>query len=191
MNVAVAFLIIGLGNPGPKYAHTRHNAGFMAADELAKRYGISFSRAGSLYECGKGLIEGRPAIIIKPQTFMNLSGQAVLSALSKYRVEPSRILVLVDDCRIPLGKIRLRPSGGSGGHNGLTNIIQVLGTSDFARIRLGLGEPPQGDPIDFVLGNFPEAEWPAVKEMTALAADCAVSFITEGAERAMSSFNGR
>lgn len=191
MNVAVAFLIVGLGNPGAKYVRTRHNAGFMAADELAGRYGISFSKHTNLYELGKGTIEGKPAVIIKPQTFMNLSGQAVLSVMTKYGFNLDKLLVLVDDYHIPLGKVRLRTGGGAGGHNGLANIIQLLGRQDFARIRLGLGEPPAGDPIDFVLGRFPDSEWPAVEEMVGTAADCAVNFLTEGAERAMSNFNGK
>ena len=191
MNVAVAFLIVGLGNPGAKYARTRHNAGFMAADELARRYGISFNKHTDLYDLGKGSDEGKPAFIIKPQTYMNLSGQAVLSVMTKYGFDLDRLLVLVDDYHIPLGKVRLRTNGGAGGHNGLANIIQLLGRQDFSRIRLGLGEPPQGDPIDFVLGRFPDAEWPTVEDMIGTAADCAVNFITEGAERAMSNFNGK
>ena len=191
MNVASAFLIVGLGNPGAKYAMTRHNAGFMVADELARRYGISFDKHTTLYDGGQGVIEGKQVMILKPLTYMNLSGKAVQSALTKYGFQRQRLLVFVDDCRLPMGKVRLRPNGGAGGHNGLTNIIDLLGTKDFARIRLGLGAPPEGDPIDFVLGSFLPSEREALAEMVQVGADCAVDFLKEGAELAMSNFNGR
>ena len=191
MNGAVAFLIVGLGNPGAEYAHTRHNAGFMVADELAKRYNIAFDNRNRLYTSGQGLIEDKPVFLLKPMTYMNNSGQAVQSVITKHGFQRANMLVLVDDCRIPLGKVRLRANGGTGGHNGLASISDYLGSQEFARLRLGLGTPPAGDPIDFVLGKFHPDEWESVEQMIQAGADCVVDFIKEGVDRAMSNFNGQ
>lgn len=191
VNAARAYLIVGLGNPGNAYVNTRHNAGFMVAEALAHRHGLEFNSRNRLYHSATGQIADSDVLIIKPQTFMNNSGQAVQSVLTKYGFEKTRILVLVDDCRIELGQVRLRANGGSGGHNGLSSIIECLGYKDFARLRLGLGAPPANDHIDFVLGKFPTTQMELVREMVETAADCCEDFINEGVERAMSNFNGK
>lgn len=184
------YIIVGLGNPGAEYARTRHNLGFMVLDNLASRQGIKLDTRTKLYYLGRGQIEGKDVILAEPRTYMNLSGQAVKSLSDKYKVDPCNIIVLVDDMRIPLGRIRMRKSGGSGGHNGLTNIIECLGTQEFPRLRLGLGEPPAGlDYIDFVLKTFLPDEWEHVNSMTERAAEALEFCLKNGYEATMDKYN--
>lgn len=154
------FLIVGLGNPGRKYEESHHNAGFMALDDLAARLGASVTRAKFDALTGMAVLAGKKVLLMKPQTFMNLSGKAVGAAASFYKLQPQQVLVLVDDIALAPGKLRIRPSGSAGGHNGIKSIIGALGTQDFPRIRIGVGERRGGeaDLADFVLASFSTAD---------------------------------
>ncbi len=154
------FLIVGLGNPGRKYEESHHNAGFMALDDLAARLGASVTRAKFDALTGMAVLAGKKVLLMKPQTFMNLSGKAVGAAASFYKLQPPQVLVLYDDIALAPGKLRIRPSGSAGGHNGIKSIIGALGTQDFPRIRIGVGERRGGeaDLADFVLASFSTAD---------------------------------
>lgn len=154
------FLIVGLGNPGRKYEESHHNAGFMALDDLAARLGASVTRAKFDALTGMAVLAGKKVLLMKPQTFMNLSGKAVGAAASFYKLQPQQVLVLYDDIALAPGKLRIRPSGSAGGHNGIKSIIGALGTQDFPRIRIGVGERRGGeaDLADFVLASFSTAD---------------------------------
>ncbi len=181
-------LLVGIGNPGPSYLLTRHNAGFMVCDLLAQRHGLAWERQ----KRWKALIApwreapGGPALLIKPQTFVNLSGACVQGALAFHKLEPSALLVLVDDLHLTLGHLRLRAEGSAGGHNGLRDIEARLGQA-YARLRLGIGAPGP-DQIDHVLGRFSDEEQQILPRFLARAADCATSWLAEGA--AAQRFNG-
>ena len=184
------YLIIGLGNPGRAYAFTRHNVGFMAVDKLALRAGIDLRRVQCKAIVGNGRLADRPVILAKPQTFMNLSGEAVGALANYYRVPPAAILVIYDELDIPFGVIRLREKGGAGGHNGLRSLIQHLG-NDFPRLRLGTGRPPgRMDPAAFVLQDFGRDELPLVSEMLTTAVEAIELFVRDGIQLAMSRYNG-
>ncbi|MDO8426131.1 MAG: aminoacyl-tRNA hydrolase [Deltaproteobacteria bacterium] len=179
---------MGLGNPGRAYENTRHNAGFMLIDRIASRYKIRFSRrAGSLM--GRGVIAGAEAVLLKPQTFMNLSGQAVKEAADAFSAEPSSIIAAYDDCDLPLGKIRLRRGGGSGGHKGAAAIIERIGTGEFKRVRLGIGRPPDGDTVEYVLTPFSPEEKEALEAMLDKGVEAIEAVIAEGIDMAMNRFN--
>lgn len=192
MNAANAFLIVGLGNPGAEYANTRHNLGFRVLDIFASKHGIEFSQKNRLYWAGTGSVNGTDVVLAKPRTYMNLSGNAVISLMQKYGLKPGQLLVLSDDFCLPIGRLRIRKSGGSGGHNGLNNIIACLGTNEFTRIRLGTGSAPNGsDPINFVLGSFKPDEYKPINDMLENASE-ALSYIVEnGTDAAMNKFNGQ
>lgn len=180
-----------MGNPGREYAVTRHNVGFMLADRLSGAGDMTFGKSGSAF-IAKGTVFGAQAVLIKPQTYMNLSGRAVAEFSSFYKIEAGRILVFYDDCDLPLGKIRLRKDGGSGGHKGLESIITSLGSRDFPRLRLGIGRPADSeDPElkDYVLTPFTRDEVAAVDEMLGIAMDAVKAFVTDGITAAMNRFN--
>lgn len=180
-------LIVGLGNPGSKYKTTRHNVGFSAASLLAGRWGGDWRDEPKFEALTSGTPNGDKPMLAEPQTFMNNSGLSVRSILSYYKILPEEILVLSDDFSIPLGTIRLRKSGSDGGHNGLSSIIQHMGTSDFPRLRLGIGPvPPFMDPADFVLSKFDKSEIEEVDRMTMEAADAVEMIISQGWETALS-----
>jgi len=183
-------LIVGLGNPGREYADNRHNAGFQCLDRLAAAHGLSFTRRQARARVAQGNIAGRRVLLVKPQTFMNASGEAVGQLARFYKVAPEDVLVVYDDLDLPLGKIRLRPGGGAGGHRGMRSIIQHLGTEDFPRLRLGIGRPPGSmDPVDYVLSDFTadeRAEMELTFERAVAAIEC---FLREGIEAAMNAFN--
>ena len=184
------FLIVGLGNPGRNHAFNRHNVGFMAVDKLALRQGIDMRRVQSKAFVGSGRLADRPVILAKPQTFMNLSGEAVGTLANFYRIPPADVLVIYDELDIPFGVIRLREKGGAGGHNGMRSIIQHLG-NDFPRLRLGIGRPPgRMDPAAYVLQDFGRDELPLVSEMLATAGEAVESFVRHGIDLTMSRFNG-
>ena len=189
---ALPSLVLGLGNPGPEYAWTRHNLGFMVLDELSSRHRIPVRERTRLALTGTGPLLGHPAVLAKPRTYMNLSGQAAQSLASRFQIQPSRLLVLVDDFTIPLGRVRVRREGGTGGHNGLASLLECLGTRSFPRIRLGIGpRPPDRDPADFVLEEFHEDETEAVRDLVLRGADAVESWFEEGIEATMNRFNGR
>lgn len=183
-------LIVGLGNPGRGHAFNRHNIGFMAIDRLAARHGIDMKRVQNKAILGSGRIADRPVILAKPQTFMNLSGEAVGPLTKFYKVPASNVLVVYDELDIPFGVIRLREKGGAGGHNGMRSIIQHLG-NEFARLRMGIGRPPgRMDAAAYVLQDFGRDELPLVSEMLSTAVAAIESFVGNGIDLTMSRFNG-
>lgn len=184
------YLIVGLGNPGRTHLYNRHNIGFMVADRLAARHDIEMKRVQNKAIIGSGRIAGRPVVLAKPQTFMNLSGEAVGPLMNYYRVPLSSILVVYDELDIPFGVIRLREKGGAGGHNGMRSIIQHIG-NDYSRMRMGIGRPPgRMDAAAFVLQDFGRDELPLVSEMLTTAVEAVESFIRHGIDLTMSRFNG-
>ena len=189
------FLIVGLGNPGSEYAKTRHNAGWFVLDELARRHGIEFQKKNGDYRVGTGQIGEQKLALVKPQTYMNLSGRAVASLKHFYRVELAQILVVTDDLNLPLGKLRLRAGGSDGGHNGLKSVAQMLGSQEYPRLRFGVGEPPRlerqnSGTKEYVLRPFGPDEWPVVEETARRAADCVEYVLEHGLPLAMGRFNG-
>lgn len=181
-------LIVGLGNPGAKYSGTRHNVGFDVVDRLAARGGISLAVEKFHAWHGKGELRGESVVLLKPTTFMNRSGQAVVAAGRFYRLELADLLVVVDDLALPVGRIRVRKSGTAGGHNGLQDLIDRLGSPDWCRLRIGIGESI-GDPVNYVLGRFAESEKADVQRACVRAADAAECWIEYGADAAMNRFN--
>jgi PTH1 family peptidyl-tRNA hydrolase len=185
-------MLVGLGNPGREYASNRHNVGFMLIDRLSARLGGPRMRLQSHALVCSTRHEGRPIMLVKPQTYMNLSGQAVQSLARFYRVPLERLLVAHDDLDLPLGTIRLRPGGGPGGQKGVASTIERLGSTGFARLRIGVGRPPgRMDPADYVLQDFARAELPDLLEVLDRATDAALAFVLEGIQAAMNAFNGR
>ena len=184
-------LVVGLGNPGEPYRRTRHNAGFMTLDLLAARVRAAGSEAGDAW-CAEARFGDEPVLLVKPLSFMNLSGVPVTRLLAEHRAEPSDLVVLVDDVALDTGRVRVRARGGHGGHNGLRSLVDALGTEEFPRVRIGIrsGELP-ADLALYVLSDFPADEIPLVREATGLAADAAESVVREGAFAAMNRFNGR
>jgi len=185
------YLVTGLGNVGDEYHETRHNIGFMILDALAKASNITFSdkRYGFVAEYR---YKGRTFILLKPSTYVNLSGKAVNFWLQKESVPQENLLVLADDLSLPFGTIRLRPRGGDGGHNGLTSIIENLGLQDFARLRFGIGgEFPYGTQVEYVLGKFTPEEEDVLSEKITLCHEIIRSFGTVGIDRTMNTFNNR
>jgi PTH1 family peptidyl-tRNA hydrolase len=187
---AMKYLIAGLGNPGAEYEHTRHNAGFLVADELARRFDASFSLMQK-GEVARFKYKGRTFILLKPSTYMNRSGSAVRLWMQKEKVPIDRLLVIVDDLSLPLGKQRLRGKGSDGGHNGLKDINQVLGRSDYARLRIGIGDDfGKGQQADYVLSEWTAKEEEQLPATVKRAADTVLSFATIGLQRTMNQFNG-
>ena len=184
-------LIVGLGNPGREYALTRHNLGFMTLDRLAEKVGVQITEKRFKALTGVWLINGAKIILAKPQTYMNLSGEAVNAILRWYRLEPADMLVVYDDVDLPCGRLRLRPGGGTGGHRGLENIIVTIGDDQFPRIRIGLGKPAvAGFPTaDFVLGRVSEEEAVLLREAIDLAVEAIHNITLEGFNQTMNKFN--
>ncbi len=185
------YLIVGLGNPGKDYEDTRHNVGFRVADELARRYGLVFGKTERKAQVASGTIKDKKVILAKPQTYMNLSGEAVRSLVDFYKVELANILVIADDLDIPLGTVRLRQTGGAGGQNGIKNIIQHLGTPDFSRLRFGIGRPPgKMQAKDYVLSGFKGDDAILASQVIDRASDAVETWLVEGIEIAMTRHNG-
>jgi PTH1 family peptidyl-tRNA hydrolase len=183
------FLIVGLGNIGSEYKNTRHNIGFDVLDFLAKEEGFSFSE-GRLADVAQLKLKGKPIVLIKPTTYMNLSGKAVNYWLQQEKINIENLLVIVDELALPLGKIRINPKGSDGGHNGLKNIQETLNTTQYSRLRFGIGnEFSKGKQVDFVLGKWTDDEQQLLKDRIKLAADAIKSFAFIGLERTMNSFN--
>lgn len=184
-------LIVGLGNPGKDYVDTRHNVGFRVLDELTRRYGLAFGKTERKSQIASGVIRGRKVILAKPQTFMNLSGEAVRSLVDFYKVELGKIIVVADDLDIPLGTVRLRKSGGAGGQNGMKSVIQHLGTQEFSRLRFGIGRPPgKMQARDYVLSSFKGDDAILAAQVIDRAADAVETWLAEGIELAMTRHNG-
>jgi PTH1 family peptidyl-tRNA hydrolase len=184
-------LIIGLGNPGREYENTRHNVGWMVLEELARRYGLTFGKKERKAISATGVVHDKRVILAKPQTYMNLSGEAVRALVDFYKIELPRILVIHDDLDIPLGTIRLRAKGGAGGQGGMKSIIQHLGRQDFSRLRFGIGRPPgRMDPKAYVLQTFKGDDEITARIVTDRAADAVETWLTQGIELAMTRHNG-
>jgi len=185
------YIIAGLGNPGGKYEMTRHNAGFMALDVLTKVLDANVKSLKFRALCGTALIGGKKVLLIKPQTFMNLSGEAVRDAAAFYKIPPERVIVIFDDISLPMGKIRVRQKGSDGGHNGIKNIIYHLNSDAFPRVKIGVGSKNNdGDLKDFVLGRFSQDEMRTVEEAASRAARAAIAIVEAGPGAAMQEFNG-
>ncbi|MDO4825033.1 MAG: aminoacyl-tRNA hydrolase [Bacillota bacterium] len=188
----VEWIVVGLGNPGPKYDWTRHNVGFLVVDELADRANIPVQRVKYKALTNTTKLGGKSVLLMKPVTYMNLSGEAVGQAARFYKVPPERILVISDDVSLPQGKLRIRRSGSAGGHNGLKNIIAHLGTDQFPRVKVGVGNKPRpdSDMAAWVLGKFTGPDREAMEAAVKKAADAVTCFIEQGADKAMAHFNG-
>ena len=184
------YLIAGLGNPTREYEKTRHNVGFEAIDILADKAGTTVTEKKHKALYGKGYIGGQKVILAKPQTYMNLSGESIREIADFYKIEPEHIIILCDDINLSEGQLRIRLKGSAGGHNGLKNIISHLGTQEFPRIRIGVGEKPRGmDLADYVLGRFPKEQQAVMEEAYRDAAEAACMMIEDGADAAMNHYN--
>ena len=188
----VEWLVVGLGNPGEKYAKTRHNMGFLTLDLLAEREHVRIDRIKFKATTAQATVGGARCLLLKPQTYMNLSGEAVREAAQFYKIPADHVLVIYDDVSLPVGKIRVRPSGSAGGHNGIKNIIAHLGTDRFPRVKIGTGAPGQdGDMIDWVIGEPSQADKKVLLESFKRAIDAAECIIENGGDcqKAMNRFN--
>ena len=186
------WLVVGLGNPGEKYENTRHNVGFLTVDELAERARVPVQKLKHRALTNTLEVGSVKVLLMKPVTYMNLSGEAVRQAVDFYKIPPERVLVVSDDTALAVGRLRIRKGGSAGGHNGLKNIIQHLGTDQFPRVRVGVGEKPHPDydMADWVLGKFQGEDKKAIDGAVKRAADAVECFLKEGPDRAMNRFNG-
>ena len=187
---AVDWLIVGLGNPGQKYEHTRHNMGFLTVDLLAEKLGVKLNKVK--FKAAYNIVKfaGCKCLVMKPQTYMNLSGEAVREAAQFYKIPAERVLVIYDDVSLPVGKLRVRPSGSAGGHNGIKNIIAHLGTQEFPRVKIGVAAPgEEGDMVDWVIGVPSQAERKILAESFEQAIEAAECIISDGCQKAMNRFN--
>lgn len=184
------YLIVGLGNPDKKYEETRHNTGFKAIDALADKLGVRITEKKFKGLFTQTVYNGRKLLLLKPQTYMNLSGESVAEAANFYKIEPSHIVVLFDDVNFSCGRMRIRGSGSAGGHNGMKNIILLLGSDAFPRVRIGVGDKGSHDMIAHVLGKFEGADRKLMEEVCKTAADAALCVIEEGFTAAMNHYNG-
>ena len=186
------YVIAGLGNPGREYEGTRHNVGFMTLDALADKYNIDVREKAFKGLIGKGMIEGNKVILVKPQTYMNLSGECIRQVMDYYKVDPSEFIVIYDDISLVPGGIRIRKKGSAGGHNGIKNIIAHLGTQEFPRVRIGVGEKPaRMDLADYVLGHFPKEEAETMTTAFKDGAAAVVDMMTESGIERVASFTSR
>ncbi len=186
-------LIAGLGNPGPRYAESRHNVGFMAVDELARRWQTEVTRYERYFEglLGQTRRGGEELLLLKPATFMNLSGQSVAAVVRFYKIPTPDLLVIHDDLDLPLGQLRLRPEGSAGGHKGLADVIRHLSTNEVARLRIGIGKVHRSATVAHVLGRFAPDEQPAIAAAVTNAADAVECWLARGLAAAMNEFNRR
>ena len=188
----VSWLLVCLGNPGKQYENTRHNIGFLTADEIERRSGVKINKLRYRALTGEVKLGGERVLVMKPQTYMNLSGEAVKLAGAFYKIPPERILVISDDVALPQGKLRIRRSGSAGGHNGLKDIIAHLGGDGFPRIKVGVGGKPHpdSDMADWVLGKFTGQDKKVMEEAIKRAADAVETLLKSGVDQAMSRYNG-
>ena len=187
------YLVVGLGNPEPKYDTTRHNAGFMAIDHIAAKVGCKVNQLKFKSLCGLCELEGKKVMLLKPTTYMNSSGEAVREASQFYKIPPERVLVLFDDISLPVGKLRIRKNGSAGGHNGLKSIISCLGSDQFPRVKIGVGAKPHPDYdlADWVLSTVSKTEWPDYQDAMEHAAEAALCIVKNGCEKAAAEYNGK
>lgn len=183
------FLIVGLGNPGKQHENTRHNVGFDVIDIISKEYNIPVNREKFKGIYGEGIILGERVILLKPKTFMNLSGESIREIVNFYKIDISNIIVICDDISLDTGRLRIRPKGSSGGHNGIKSVISSLATEEFLRVKIGVGHP-QFDLIPHVLGRFSKEDRKVVEEAMAAAVSSVETIIGSGIEEAMNKYNG-
>ena len=184
------FLIVGLGNPGVEYAATRHNIGFDMITYLSDKYNIPVNSREGKALVGKGILAGEKVMLAQPQTYMNLSGESVRALMDYYKIDIEDLMVIYDDISLDVGKLRIRAKGSAGGHNGIKNIIAHLGTQEFTRIKIGVGEKPaKMDLADYVLGHFSKEEQPVIRESADRAREAVCEIITHGAASAMNKYN--
>ena len=184
------FLIVGLGNPEEEYSNTRHNMGFDTINKLANEYNIKINKNKFKGLCGSGIIENEKVILLKPQTYMNLSGESIKEAMAFYKIKSENIIVIYDDIDIEPGIIKIRKKGGPGGHNGMKSIIKMLGTEELSRIRVGIGRPEHnGDEINYVIGAIPEEEIPKLNEGVENAKEAVIEVLKNGIDSAMNKLN--
>jgi PTH1 family peptidyl-tRNA hydrolase len=184
-------LIVGLGNPGPKYLWTRHNAGFMVLDRFSQSAGVAVTRKNFSALYGEGILQGERLLLLKPQTYMNLSGRSVAEALHFHKLSLQDLIVIHDDLDIPFGRVKLKEGGGHAGHNGLRSLMQELGNAQFYRVRVGIGRPLHADAADYVLSNFSRDELVLLPRLLDGVVDLLKLFIGEGLPKAMSLYNNR
>ncbi|MGN9133953.1 aminoacyl-tRNA hydrolase [Clostridium sp. HCP1S3_B4] len=182
-------LIVGLGNPGQEYRNTRHNIGFNCVNCIAEKYNISINREKFKGEYGEGIIKGEKVMILRPLTFMNLSGESVKAVMDFYKLSNKDIIVIYDDISLPIGRLRIREKGSAGGHNGIKNIILNLGNDEFSRIKVGVGQP-KGDLVSHVLGKFPKEEFEILDDVLDTVVSATETIIESGTKDAMNKFNG-
>jgi len=185
------YVIAGLGNPGPTYQWTRHNAGFLFLERLAHHENVAITRKSFSGLVGEWTYHGHKLILLKPQTFMNLSGRAVMQALQFYKLPLSQLIVAHDELDLPFGSARLKQGGGHGGHNGLRSIMEQLGKGDFIRLRIGIGRPPHGDTSSYVLGAIPPEQMESLPRILDGSLDMLEMMLDEGLPKAMSLYNNR
>lgn len=183
------YLIVGLGNPGTEYRYTRHNVGFHVLDLISEKYNIKINRIKFKGSIGEGIINGEKVILLKPSTYMNLSGESVIEASSFHKIPKENIIVIYDDISLDIGRMRVRPEGSAGGHNGIKNIILHLSSDIFPRIKVGVGQP-KGDLVRHVLGHFSKEEGEILDKVFLNAVDAAVSIVTDGVAESMNKYNG-
>lgn len=185
-------LIAGLGNPGKEYAGTRHNIGFGVITRLSDQYNIAIKSKEHKAICGKGMIHGTKVILAQPQTYMNLSGESIRSLADYYKIDPEDIIIVYDDISLDVGNIRVRGKGSAGGHNGMKSIIEHLGTNEFPRVKVGVGDKPKGgDLANYVLGHFSKEDEKKMSDVLDMAADAAVCIMENGVDKAMNDYNAK
>ncbi|MBR6528775.1 MAG: aminoacyl-tRNA hydrolase [Firmicutes bacterium] len=185
------YIIVGLGNPGKQYENTRHNMGFLAVDLLAEKYNIDVNKIKFKALVGEGRIAGQKVLLVKPQTYMNLSGEAVRQAMDFYKIDPEELIVIYDDIDIPTGTFRIRKKGSPGTHNGMRNIFQHIQTNDFPRIRVGIGSGKKDNLAGYVTGGISKSEQELLADVLKNSADAAACIIEKGIDKAMNEYNVR
>ena len=184
------YIIVGLGNPEPEYSNTRHNMGFDTINKIAKKYNIEFSKTNFKGIYGTGIIEGEKVILLKPQTYMNLSGESVKEIIDFYKLNTDNLIIIYDDIDIEPGIIKLRKTGGPGTHNGMKSVIKEIGTEKFPRVRIGIGKSEhKGDLINYVIGKIPEEDKKILEKSTDVAKDAVIEIIKNGMDKAMNLYN--
>lgn len=183
-------VVVGLGNPGSSYARSRHNVGFWVVERLAERHRLRFSKREYKSQMAEGTIGDEAVVLLKPQTFMNASGEAVGRARRDLRLDPEEFVIVYDDLDLPLGRVRVRANSGAGGHHGVESVIEALGSKSFPRVRVGVGRPPASDPIDYLLEPTPAADYRVLEASVDQAADAVEVVIDRGPGAAMNRFNG-
>ncbi|MHB1315689.1 MAG: aminoacyl-tRNA hydrolase [Christensenellales bacterium] len=185
------YLVTGLGNFGEQYFRTRHNAGFDVLDILSQRYCFTMQKARCLALVGEWFFEGKKVLCAKPQTYMNCSGESIIRLMNYYDIPPQKLIVICDDVDLPVGRLRVRDKGSAGTHNGLKSLIYHIQTEDFARVRIGIGQPPEGfDMADYVLGKYPKEEQELMLQVFNKAADAVCGLLTHGVKRVQREYNG-